>query len=105
MSYRSLRYLLGWLIAGTRGGVTRARIIMALNESPQNANQLANLLQMDYGTIRHHLKILEKNKLIVSSGDSYGVTYFLSPHFEENYAVFKEIWEKFWKKEKRKRKK
>jgi len=73
---------------------------MALNESPQNANQLANLLQMDYGTIRYHLKILEKNKLIVSSGDGYGVTYFLSPHLEENYAVFKEIWENFGKKRK-----
>jgi DNA-binding transcriptional ArsR family regulator len=105
MSYRSLKYLLGWLIAGTRGGFTRARIIMALKESPQNANQLANLLEMDYRTIRHHLRVLEKNKLIVSSGDGYGVTYFLSPQLEENYVVFEEIWEKIWKKEKRKGKK
>jgi len=105
MSYRSLKYVLGWLIAGTRGGVTRARIIMALKEAPQNANQLANLLEMDYRTIRHHLRVLEKNRIIVSAGDRYGVTYFLSPQIEENYALFEEIWEKFWKKEKRKRKK
>ena len=38
---RSLKYLLGWLIAGTRGGPTRAKIIEALKETPQNANQLA----------------------------------------------------------------
>ncbi len=105
MSYRSLRYVLGWLIAGTRGGATRAKIIMALKETPQNANQLANLLEMDYRTIRHHLKVLEKNRIIVSAGDRYGVTYFLSPQVEENYELFEEIWEKFWKKEKRKGKK
>ena len=105
MSYRSLKYLLGWLIAGTRGGITRARIIRALREAPQNANQLANLLEMDYRTIRHHLRVLEKNKIIVSAGNRYGVTYFLSPQIEENYALFEEIWEKIWKKEKRKGKK
>ena len=38
---RPLKYLLGWLIAGTRGGVTRAKIIETLRETPQNANQLA----------------------------------------------------------------
>ena len=58
---RPLKYLLGWLIAGTRGGSTRAKIIMAIRETPQNANQLANSLELDYRTIRHHLKLLEKN--------------------------------------------
>lgn len=65
---RPLKYLLGWLIAGTRGGVTRAQIIKGLKEKPQNANQLANLLKMDYRTIRHHLGILEKNRIITSAG-------------------------------------
>lgn len=98
---RPLKYLLGWLIAGTRGGVTRAQIIEALKETPQNANQLASLLQMDYRTIRHHLKVLEKNRLITSAGDRYGTTYFLSSEMEENYALFEEIWKKIWEKEKR----
>ncbi len=103
MSYRvrPLKYVLGWLIAGTRGGVTRAQIIRALKDAPQNANQLANLLEMDYRTIRHHLKVLEKNRIITSAGDRYGLTYFLSPEMEENYALFEEILNKFWKKEKR----
>ena len=98
---RSLKYLLGWLIAGTRGGVTRAKIIEALRERPQNANQLAKLLEMDYRTIRHHLKVLEKNRIITSAGEGYGTTYFLSPQMEENYALFEEIMNKIWKKEKR----
>ncbi len=86
-----MRYLLGWLIVGTRGGPTRAKIIKALKEKPQNANQLANLLGVDYRTIRHHLEVLEKNRIIVSVGDTYGVTYFLGPELEENYVLFEEI--------------
>jgi DNA-binding transcriptional ArsR family regulator len=101
---RQLKYLLGWLIAGTIGGVTRARIIKALKETPQNANQLANLLEMDYSTIRHHLKILQKMKIITSAGEGYGTTYFLSSQMEENYYLFEEIMEKIGKKEKREEK-
>jgi DNA-binding transcriptional ArsR family regulator len=90
--------LLGWLIAGTRGGLTRAKILMAIKETPQNANQLASRLKMDYRTIRHHLEVLEKNKIIVSAGEGYGTTYFLSQVMEENYALFEEILKKIWKK-------
>jgi DNA-binding transcriptional ArsR family regulator len=97
-SARPLKYLLGWLIAGTRGGVSRAKIIQVLHDTPQNANQLANLLSLDYRTIRHHLQVLEKNKIITSAGGGYGTTYFLSPAMEENYAVFEEIMKKIWKK-------
>ena len=102
---RPLKYLLGWLIAGTRGGVTRAKIIETLRETPQNANQLANSLEMDYRTIRHHLKLLEKNRIITSTGDGYGNTYFPSTELEENYGLFEEIVNKLWKKQKREKKK
>lgn len=95
---RSLRYLLGWLIAGTRGGPTRAKIIKALKETPQNANQLATQLKMDYKTMRHHLEVLEKNKMLTSIGDHYGATYFLSQTLEDNYALFEEIVNKIGKK-------
>jgi len=98
---RPLKYLLGWLIAGSRGGITRARIIETLRENPQNANQLATTLEMDYRTIRHHLKILEKNRITTSTGDGYGKTYFLSMDLEENYDLFEEILNKLWKKQKR----
>ena len=105
MSYRirQLRYLLGWLIAGSRGGVMRARIIMALRESPKNANQLANILGVDYRTIRHHLEVLEKNKIVRSVGEKYGVTYFLTAEMEESYEIFEEIWKKIGEKEKRRK--
>lgn len=98
MDARSFKYVLGWLIAGTRGGISRSKIIQALNDSPKNANQLANQLGMDYRTIRHHLEVLEKNKIIISAGEGYGKTYFLTQTMEANYAMFEEILNKIWKK-------
>lgn len=95
---RSLKYLLGWLIAGTRGGPTRVKILQSLKDKPQNANQLATLLGMDYKTMRHHLEVLEKNRLITSIGDRYGATYFLSQVMEDNFSLFEEITSKIGKK-------
>ena len=97
---RSLKYLLGWLIVGTRGGPTRAKMIEALKETPQNANQLASRIDKDYRTIRHHLDILSKNGIIISTGDRYGTTYSLTSQMEENYVVFEEIVGKIWEKPK-----
>ena len=88
---RSMKHLLEWLIAGMRGGVTRAQIIQAIKKTPQNANQLAGLLNRDYRTIRHHLDVLQKHRIIESVGDGYGTTFFLSHQLEENYALFEEI--------------
>ncbi|MBN1357538.1 winged helix-turn-helix transcriptional regulator [Candidatus Bathyarchaeota archaeon] len=73
-------------------------MIKALKETPQNANQLATQLGMDYRTIRHHLKVLEKNRMVTTGGEGYGITYFLSPVLEENYVLFEEIVNRMWKK-------
>jgi hypothetical protein len=53
---------------------------------------------MDYKTMRHHLDVLEKNKIVTSIGDRYGATYFLSQAMEENYGVFEETMNKIGKK-------
>ena len=53
---------------------------------------------MDYKTMRHHLEVLEKNKIITSVGDRYGATYFLSQIMEDNYVLFEEIVKKIGKK-------
>ena len=86
--------VLWWLIAGTKGGVNRARMINTLRDRPYNANQLSEVLELDYKTIRHHLKVLSENGVVTSAGDGYGAMYFLSPAMEANYALFEEIWEK-----------
>jgi DNA-binding transcriptional ArsR family regulator len=100
-----LKHLIGWLIAGTRGGITRGRIILVLKDVPQNANQLATTLQLDYHTVRHHLKLLHDNGIITSLGDTYGVTYALSTQIEVNFAVFEEIWDKVTKRNKKRKSK
>ncbi|MCD4845730.1 MAG: winged helix-turn-helix domain-containing protein [Methanosarcinales archaeon] len=89
-----MKRMLWWLIAGTKGGVNRARIINILNERPYNANQLSEVVDLDYKTVRHHLKVLSENNIIVSTGNGYGTMYFLSSTMEKDYALFEEIWEK-----------
>ena len=91
----ALRQLLWFLIAGTRGGANRARIIEAVRSRPRNANQIGKDLGLDYRTIRHHLDLLQKNGLITRpTGDAYAAPYFLSPYLEGNYAIFEAIREK-----------
>lgn len=88
----ALRQLLWFLIAGTRGGANRARIIEAVRARPCNANQLAESLALDYRTIRHHLDLLERNGLLTRpAGSAYAAPYFLSGYLEGNYAIFEEI--------------
>jgi len=96
----SIERLLWWLIAGTKGGKTRATIIEALKEMPRNANQLAADLRLDYKTVRHHLGILLKNRIISSAGDGYGTMYFVSNELSEQYFVLEEIWRKIGKNKK-----
>jgi DNA-binding transcriptional ArsR family regulator len=88
-----MRKLLWYLIAGTRGGINRAKIIEALNQRPYNANQLSELLHLDYKTISHHLKVLMKNHLITEQGNGYGNVYFLDGELERNYEDFVKIWD------------
>ena len=90
-----MKRLLWWLIAGTKGGINRARIINTLVERPFNANQLAQELDLDYKTVRHHIKVLEDNGIISSAGDKkYGAIYFLSNRMEDNFGLFQDIWNK-----------
>lgn len=93
-----LKYVLGWLFAGTRGAKTRIDIVRALEDKPQNANQLAKSIKKDWGTVKYHLKILRESGIVTSHGEGYGKTYFLSSLVEENSEMFKEILEKFGKK-------
>ena len=65
---------------------------------PANANQLAEQLDLDYKTVRHHLDILVKNEAIVSQGEGYGTVYFVSEDIEANFDDFRQIWVKIGKK-------
>lgn len=84
--------ILLWLIIATKGGINRGKIIKKLHENPYNANNLSNSLNLNYRTITHHLKLLEKNNIVNSIGEKYGKIYVLSDEMEENYSYFNKIW-------------
>jgi predicted transcriptional regulator len=93
------KVFLWWLIAGSKGGENRARIILELKKRPYNANKLANKLSLDYKTIRHHMDVLNENQIVESTGEKYGALFFLSEDMEKNYDTFMDIWEEFKKNE------
>ncbi|MGQ9597275.1 MAG: ArsR/SmtB family transcription factor [Thermoproteota archaeon] len=91
----TLKSLIWYMLAGSRGGESRARIVKALRERPCNANQLAEFLELDYKTIRHHLKVLEDNGIVVSAKRlKYGSVYVLSEEMENMFEEFREIWDR-----------
>ncbi len=78
--------------------MNRARILVLLKERPFNANRLAEELGLDYKTVRHHLKVLRRNDLVIASQEEYGTLYFLSPTMLRYWEDFEEIRKKVGKK-------
>jgi DNA-binding transcriptional ArsR family regulator len=91
MADPNAKRLFWFLFAGTRGGMNRISIMELLVQQPYNINQLAEIIKIDYKAIQHHIRVLEKNNLITSSGEKYGVLYFISNYFEVNIEAFKEV--------------
>lgn len=94
----AVKRLLWWILAGSAGGINRGRILEMLCKKPCNAHELSKLLELDYKTVRHHLKVLEKNNLVTSMGSGYGKVYFPSDLLEKHMDFFEEIWRKIGKK-------
>jgi DNA-binding transcriptional ArsR family regulator len=86
--------LLWWLFVGSAGAKTRVQVLLAIKEEPRNALQLAQKLVLDYTTVRHHLKVLEKNGIVVTEGDKYGRVYFVSDAMEFHWKSLESILEK-----------
>jgi DNA-binding transcriptional ArsR family regulator len=67
-----------YLLFGTRGGPNRLRLLEELVRSPANAHQLSESIGLDYRTVRHHLRILERNGAVTRPvGDAYAAPYEL----------------------------
>lgn len=91
MSDPTARRLLWYLFAGSKGGENRIKIINLLQDTPLNINRMAQILDLDYKAVRHHVDVLEKNNLVSSIGEKYGIMYFVSNYLESNMDAFNEI--------------
>ena len=87
----SFERLLWWLFAGSAGAKTRALVLFSLKEQPKNAQQLSQSLHLDYTTVRHHLRVLETNKIVLAEGEKYGRVYFVSEGMEAHWATLEGI--------------
>jgi len=85
--------VLWYVLTGTRGGPNRARVLRALDERPRNANRLAEDLDLDYKTVRHHLDVLVENDVVESSGDDYGAVYLPSERTRNRWDTVETILE------------
>jgi PAS domain S-box-containing protein len=98
---RSMRKTLSYLILGQKGGHNRIEMIKLLNDRPYNLNQLAEIMNLNYRTIKHHMDILLKNEVVSSSKTGgYGEVYFLTPDMEGNMHEFDDVIKKFEKSKK-----
>jgi len=85
--------VLWYVFTGTRGGANRARILRAIEERPRNANQLAEDLDLDYKTVRHHLEVLQDNEIVEKSGDDYGAIYLPTDRARHHWDTVEQILE------------
>jgi len=83
--------LLWHLLASSRGGPTRMRLVRMLDERPRNPNRLADALDLDYTTVRHHLDVLVENNVVEKSTDDYGAPYLLTDAAEAHRETLDEI--------------
>ena len=83
--------VLWYVLTGTRGGANRARILQTIEARPRNANQLAEELDLDYKTVRHHLDVLTDNDVVEKSGDDYGAVYLLTDRARHHWDTIEEI--------------
>lgn len=79
------------VLAGTRGGPNRARILRALDERPRNAHQLAEDLDLAYKTVRHHLDVLVDNDVVRATDDDYGAVYLPSDRTRAEWDTVEDI--------------
>jgi DNA-binding transcriptional ArsR family regulator len=86
--------VLWYVLTGTRGGQNRVRILEAIDERPRNANQLADDLNLDYKTVRHHLDVLMENDVVTKSGDDYGAVYLPTDRADHHWETVENIIQK-----------
>ncbi|MGI9566646.1 MAG: ArsR/SmtB family transcription factor [Nitrosopumilus sp.] len=70
---------------------SRIRIMKVIRRKQLNTYQISKEVELDHKTVLHHLRILEKNNLVVKMGPRYGAKYFPATLFQQHEMLFDEI--------------
>jgi len=79
------------VLAGTRGGPNRARLLRAIDERPRNINRLAEDLDLDYKTVQHHMEVLAENDVARSTEQPYGAVWLPTERTREHWGTVENI--------------
>ena len=71
--------------------VSRTIIMKVVRKKQLNAYQISQEVSLDHKSVLHHLRVLEKNNLVVKIGARYGGKYFPTLFFEHYEILFDEI--------------
>lgn len=75
--------VLRYVLTGTRRGQTRIDLLRALAETPRDVMELAEHLDLDPETVRHHLTVLRDNGIVTEgAGSRYRLTERTVQHRE-----------------------
>jgi DNA-binding transcriptional ArsR family regulator len=72
---------------GSGGGTSRIKILNLLRSRPVNANMMAQTIDLNYRTVRHHISVLLRAEVIESNTkeDEYGQQYHLVKEIVDNF--------------------
>lgn len=79
------------VLLGRRGGMTSARIIDVLLDTPCNISQIAKILHVNYSTAHYHVRILLENNILKKDSDRYGALYAPTTYLKENIEIYNSI--------------
>lgn len=82
---RDLRNLILWLFVGSKGGSTRARILLLIRRLPMSINKIARELSLNYRTVKYHLELMREHGIVERIGNNYGAIYLPSEVVERNW--------------------
>src|SRR2546421_12484652 len=88
----SWKRLFWYILAGSRGGPNRGRIMNLLRREPYNINKLAEAPQVHYRAAEHHIQALEKYQLVPSDDEKHRKLYLLSIEMQAQRHVIHVIW-------------
>lgn len=85
------RSVLWYVFVGSRGGETRMCIVDSLLRKCKNPRELALELKVDYSTVTHSLRVLEKNRIVFVPEKKYGAKYRPTPEFKAMRAEYEDL--------------